>query len=270
MRKHKSVESDVIADSSVYPFFIPLESKAFNTAQRGCCSTQTGISQARIIIVQLSPCKRIRIASCQESIQVFFMRDFLDTKVTQKIIIQPPANVIMTAEIILKYIIPWQLGNKIKLTAQKRNISCGNGMPGCCHGCYIIKKMTFWLFNSSKIRNHLFRRHDNFSKKKHTRAYDFADHTHNTDNGVYLRKISAVCSQLLPDIGNCVKTYNINPLVGKIKHIKDHFVKNYWISVIQIPLIGIKGSHNMFPDIIQPGKVSRRRGREYLRTGFFI
>ena len=35
--------------------------------------------------------------------------------------------------------------------------------------------------------------------------------------------------------------YNINSLIGKIKHVKDHFVKNYRISVIQIPLIWIKG-----------------------------
>ena len=107
------MERDIITDSSAYPFFVSFKAKAFNTTQGSSCSAQTGISQPGIIIVQLSSCKRIRIDSCQECIQVFFVRNFLDTEVTQEIVIQAPADVVMTAEVILKYIIPRQISNKI-------------------------------------------------------------------------------------------------------------------------------------------------------------
>ena len=198
------------------------------------------------------------------------MRDFFDSKVPEEIVIQSPADVVMAAEIILEYIFPGKCGYNIKLAAQQRNISCGDSMPGACHGGHVVKKVTFWFFHCSKIGNHFFRSHNDFSKKEHARADDFADHPHHTDNGVDLRKIAAVGAKLLPDIGNSVKTYNVHSLVSQIKHIEDHFIQYNRIAVVQIPLIRIESGHYMFFDIIQPGEVARSCSWEYLRAGLLV
>ena len=85
-----------------------------------------------------------------------------------------------------------------------------------------------------------------------------------------LRKVSAVRAQLFPDIRNRVKTDNVNALICKVKHVVDHFVQDYGVFVVQIPLIWIEGGHNMLFDIVKPGEIARCCSREYLWTGFFI
>ena len=130
--------------------------------------------------------------------------------------------------------------------------------------------MAFWFLDSSEVWNNLFRSHNNFSEKKYARAYNLADHTHDTYNGVNLWKIAAVGSKLFPDIWYSIQTNDIHTLVGKIQHIKDHFIENNRIAVIQIPLIRIEGSHNMLMKIFQPGKVARCSSRENFRAGLLI
>lgn len=75
--------------------------------------------------------------------------------------------------------------------------------------------MAFRFFYSSKVWHNLFRLHNYFSKKNHSRAYNLADQAHHTHNGVYLRKIPAWCVQLFPDIGNRINSDYINSLVCK-------------------------------------------------------
>ena len=81
--------------------------------------------------------------------------------------------------------------------------------------------MAFWFLDSSEVWNNLFRSHNNFSEKKYARAYNLADHTHDTYNGVNLWKIAAVGSKLFPDIWYSIQTNDIHTLVGKIQHIVD-------------------------------------------------
>ena len=81
---------------------------------------------------------------------------------------------------------------------------------------------------------------------------------------MYLGKIPAVCSQLFPDIGNRIDPDNIHSLVCQIEEIVHHLIEHPGIAVIQIPLIGIKCGHHIMPQFRQPGKVARRRCREYL------
>ena len=198
------------------------------------------------------------------------MRNFLDSEVLKVVIIQTPADIIMAAEIVLEYVISRKSGNNIKLTAEQRNISGCNGVPGARHGCYVVEKMAFRFIYSSEIWNNLFRRHNDFSEKKDTRADNFADHTHHTNDSVYLRQVTAVGSKLFPDIRYGIETNNVHTLVCKIQHVKDHFVQDDRIAVVQIPLIRVECSHNMFMDIIQPGEVSRCSGREYLWAGLLV
>ena len=82
---------------------------------------------------------------------------------------------------------------------------------------------------------------------------------------MYLRKIPALSSQLLPDIRNRVNPDDIHSLIGKIQEIIHHLIKYPGICVIQIPLVGIETGHNMVPDLRQPRKIPRRCSRKYLR-----
>ena len=127
--------------------------------------------------------------------------------------------------------------------------------------------MAFRFFYRTKIRNDFFRLHDNFTKKQYTRTHDLTDHTHHADDIMYLRKISAVGSQLFPDIRNGIDTDDVDTFVSQVQHVVDHFIHNYRIPVVQIPLIWIERRHNEFLYIIQPGEVTRCSCREYLRNG---
>ena len=198
------------------------------------------------------------------------MRNFLDSEVLKVIIIQTPADIIVAAEIVLEHIISRKSGNNIKLTAEQRNISGCNGVPGARHGCYVVEKMAFRFIYSSEIWNNLFRSHNDFSEKKDARADDLADHTHHTNDGVNLWQVTAVGSKLFPDVRHSIKTNDINTLVCKVKHVKDHLIENDRVSVVQIPLVWIESGHDMFVDIIQPCEVSRCSSREYLRAGLLI
>ena len=124
--------------------------------------------------------------------------------------------------------------------------------------------MTFRLFHGSEIRSHLLRLHDHLPQQQDTGTHDFANHAHHPDNGVDPGKIAAVRPQFLPYIGNRVNPQHIHPAVCQVKKIEHHLIKDNRISVIQVPLIRIKGGHHILPCFRQTSEVSRRRGGKYL------
>ena len=268
--EHECMQCDVITDGSVHSFLISFESKALNTTERSCCSAEPCITKTWVIVIKLASCERIRIFSCKEVVQIFLMRYFLNTEVFKIFIIQSPSDIVVAAEIILKYIISRKFGDDIQLTAKQRDIFRCNCVPRACHSRNVVQQMTFWFFNSSEVWNNLFRSHDNFSEKKNARAYDLADHTHDTDDGVNLWQVTAVSAKLFPNVRYSVQTDDIYPLVSQVQHVKDHFVQDDRVTVVQIPLIWIEGSHNMFMKVFQPCEVTRCSGREYFRTGLLI
>ena len=81
---------------------------------------------------------------------------------------------------------------------------------------------------------------------------------------MYSGEVPAVCSQLLPDIRNCVDADNVNSRICEEQEIVHHLIKYPGISVIQIPLIGVKGSHNVMAKLRQIRKIAGSRGRKYL------
>ena len=85
-----------------------------------------------------------------------------------------------------------------------------------------------------------------------------------------LWQVTAVGSKLFPDVRHSIKTNDINTLVCKIQHVKDHLIENDRVSVVQIPLVWIESGHDMFVDIIQPCEVSRCSSREYLWAGLLV
>ena len=143
-------------------------------------------------------------------------------------------------------------------------------MPDGSHGGHIVKHMALRFLHRSKIRCHLLRLHHHLTQQKDSRTHDLPDHPHHTDNGMYLLKIPAAGSQFLPYIRHRVNPDHINPQIGHKQKIVNHLMENHRVFVIQIPLIGIKGSHHPFPQIWEPGKVPGSCGGKYLRHGLLV
>ena len=130
--------------------------------------------------------------------------------------------------------------------------------------------MAFRFFHRAEVRNYLFRLHHHFTKKKDTRTYDFANHTHHTNNRMHLGKVSARRIQFLPYIRHRIYAYDIYPFISQEKEIVHHFVEYPGIFIIQIPLVWVKRSHHKMLLIRQICKIPRCGGREYLRHGLLI
>ncbi len=113
-------------------------------------------------------------------------------------------------------------------------------MPGGGHGGHIVEHMAFRLLHRPKIGRHLLRLHDHLPQKHHPRAHNLTDHPHHAHYGMYLLQVPAGGAQFLPDIGHGVNAHNVYAPVGQIEKIVHHLVEYPGISVVQIPLIGVK------------------------------
>ena len=86
---------------------------------------------------------------------------------------------------------------------------------------------------------------------------------------MYLRKITTVGTQLLPDVWCGIKSYNINTVITQVQHVSSHVIEHNRISVVEIPLVWIKGSHHHLMNRLAPGEIAGCRSRENLWYGFF-
>ena len=73
--------------------------------------------------------------------------------------------------------------------------------------------MALRLLNGSEVGSNLGGLHHNLTQKQDARANDLTDHTHHTDNGMYPRQVSAVGSQLFPDMLKDDKYGNIRIII---------------------------------------------------------
>ena len=66
---------------------------------------ESRVSELRIVVVQLTPAVAAIPASGQVIVQVLLMRDLINPKLLEPVIVQPPADVIMASEIVLLAIV---------------------------------------------------------------------------------------------------------------------------------------------------------------------
>ena len=257
-------------DCLFHSHFVLLESSFLNSTHGCCRSTESCISCNRILIIKNTTAIALPRKALEIIIQIFLMRALFNSLLAKSCIIQPPSNIIMTTQIVQKYIILRQAVHNVQLLLQQTNISGCNCMPGSCHCGYIIKHMAFRLLHGSKIWNNLFRLHNNLSQKQNSRAHNLTDQTHHAHNSMYLWKVPAWGVQFFPYIWHRIDSNNINTFICKEKEVVHHFIEHTGISVIQIPLIRIEGCHYVMSDFRQPGKITRRCGRKYLWYGFLI
>ena len=270
LSKHICVKHQIFTDTSFQLLIIFFKKCSLDSTHGSSGSAETGILSYRIIVIKLSAAVASRMFSCEEIVEVTLVGRLVHAPVFQSGEIQSPANVIMAAEIIQESILLRKAVYNIHLFFQKADITGGNAVPGCSHCCYIVKHMAFRFLHGSKVWNNFFRFHNNLPQKNNTGADDLSDHTHHTDDGMDLFQITARSSQFFPDIRNRINTDHIHSLVCKEEEVVHHLIENTGISVVQIPLIRIKSSHDIMTDIRKPGEVSGSSGREYLRYGLFV
>lgn len=87
---------------------------------------------------------------------------------------------------------------------------------------------------------------------------------------MYPRQVSAVGSQLFPDIGNGVDTDNVDTYVGEEQEVVHHLIEDPGIAVVQIPLVRVEGGHNIVADLREISEVTGSRRREYLRNSLLV
>lgn len=138
------------------------------------------------------------------------MAYFFDSKLHQPKVIQPPVNIIMAPKIIQEYILFGKPIDNIHLRPQQPDTSGCNCIPRSSHCSNIIKHMALRFFYCSKIRDYSIWNHDHFSEQQYSWTNNFTNHPENAYNRMNLRKVPAVRAKLLPNIRNCINSYNIN------------------------------------------------------------
>ena len=268
--KHICVKHQILADTPFQLLVIFFKKSSLDPAHGSSSSAEAGILSYRVIIIELSAAVASRMLSCKEIIQVTLMGWLIHAPVFQGGEIKSPADIVMAAEIIQEGVLLRKAVYNIHLFFQKADITSGNAVPGCSHGCYIVKHMAFRLLYGSEIGNNLLRLHNDLTQKYDTWADDLGDHTHHTNDRMHLLQVTARSSQFLPDIRNRIDTDHVHSLVCKEEEVVHHLIENTGIAVVQIPLVRIKGSHDIVTDIRKPGKVPRSSGWEYLWYGLFV
>ena len=107
LRQHIHMQCQIVTDCSLCCLFVSLIGSFLDTTQRSGCTTLAGISGSRVCIIQFSSCKRIFIIACEEITQVFLVSHFIDTELSKPSIVQSPADIVMTTQIIQEYIVLW-------------------------------------------------------------------------------------------------------------------------------------------------------------------
>ena len=195
------------------------------------------------------------------------MRDLVYPELSQESVVKPPADVVVTPQIVQECVLLRKCEHCSELVFKKPDVLRRDGVPCSCHRSDVVQDMTLRLLHCTEIRNHLRRLHHNLTQKKSSRTYNLTGHPHDPDQRVYLHEVAAGSSQLLPDIRNRVKPNDVHSLVAQVQHIVRHVVEYHRIPVVQIPLVRIEGRHDNLPGFLAPGEVPRSCRRKYLRNG---
>ena len=243
--------------------------RSLHATQRGGCAAEPGVAQARIVVVQLAPAVAAGPLAGEPVVQVLLVGNLIGSEAAaQPGIIQTPADVVVAAQVVEEQKLPGQSTHSVHLVAQQRNVAGSQCVPGSGHGGHIVEHVALGLFRDAEVGNHLGGLHDHFAQQQNTGADDLAHNAHHANQRVNLRQITAAGAQLFPDVGNSIQTDHINAPVGEVEQVFRHVVKHHGIGVVEVPLIGVEGSHDHLIAVWQPGEAAGSGGGEHLRNGF--
>ena len=127
----------------------------FDPAQARRRSAQPGVAKPWIIIVQFSTCVRLECHAAEILIQKLFMCHLIDTELPEEPIIQPPADIVMTPEVIQECILPGKGEHRLQLMPEQPHILRRDRMPGGRHRGNVIQDVAFRLVHRAKVWNNL-------------------------------------------------------------------------------------------------------------------
>ena len=104
----------------------------------------------------------------------------------------------------------------IREVLQQTHITGSQRMPCGTHGGDVIEQITLRFSLRSEIGSDLSWLHHHFTQQHHARTDDLAGQLHHADQGVDLGEISAIGSDLLPDIRDRIQADHIHAPVGQI------------------------------------------------------
>ena len=171
----------------------------------------------------------------------------------------------MAAQIVEEGVFLRKRKDLAQLILQQAHVFGRHGVPGAGHGGDIIEHVAFGLLHCAEIRDDLGGLHDHLAQQQCAGTDNVRRHVHHPHQGMNLREIAAVCTELFPDIGHRIQTNDVYTLIAEIEHVLGHVVEDNGIGIVQVPLVGIEGRHHDLVSFFTPAEVARSRGGKYLR-----
>ena len=262
----EGMEHEVKADGQVMLPLVLLHLGRLDAAKGSRRSAKAGVAQTRVVIIQLTAGVASPPFAGQVVVEVLLVGDLLLAKLAEEIIVKPPADVVVAAEVVQEDILLREREDRVHLVAEQPDVAGRDRVPHGAHGRDVVEHVALGLFDRAEVRDHLGGLHDDFAEKERAGADDLAGHAHDAHQRVHLREVPALRAELLPNIRNRVEADDINSVVAEVQHIARHVVEHDRVAVIEIPLVGVEGGHDDFAQLREFGKVSRRGRWEDLRN----
>ena len=103
-REHQGVQHSIGRDTGTQSITVLLKQRCLDTAERCSCAAKSGVLQPLRIIVQLAARRTPRPSPCKPIIQILLVLCLTHAKLSQKSVVQTPADIVMASEIILEQI----------------------------------------------------------------------------------------------------------------------------------------------------------------------
>ena len=260
---------EIPLDTHCHLALVSLVQAFFNAAEAGSSAAGPGIQGGRVVIIPLATGKAAGKTALKELIEIFLVSYRVYTNGLAVFLIEAPADVIVTAEVIDKPAVGRQTVEIIQLPFELPDVGAGQGTPLCGHGGGVVEEMALRLFRGTEIGGQLLGSHHHFPFQDHSRTYrlrDEADHPH---DGMDLGEVAAGGAHFLPQVGHRIDAEDLHPQIGQVEHTADHIVEYRRIAVVEIPLVGMEGGTDVFLHILLIDKAARRGLREHIGNGLF-
>ena len=239
-------------------------------AQRRGGAAHARVAQAGVVVVQLAPGGTARNPAAEIVVEEPLVGHLLLAEPAQEVIIQPPADVVVAAQVVQERVHLRQREHLAQLVPEQLHVPGGHGVPGGGHGGDVVEQVTLGLLHRTEVGHHLAGLHDHFAQQHRAGTGDFAHHAHHPDQGVHLGQVAAGGAQRLPDVGRGVQPDDVDAVVAQEEHVVGHVVEHHGVGVIQIPLIGPEGGHDHLVELRAPAEISRRGGGKHLGHGLLV
>ena len=231
-REHVGVQHLVEPQRPVELFRVLLMPRGLHAAERRRRAAQARVAETRIIVIQLPARGAAGPPAGEIVVQIALVRNLAHAELHQEAVVEPPADVIVAAEVIQERVRAGKREHLPQLMAQQAHIPCGDGVPGARHGRDVIQQMALRALRRAEIGHDLARLHDDLAQQQRAGADDLADHAHHAHERMDLREIAAARAERFPDVRHGVEPDDVHALIAEIEHVLRHVVKDDGICVV--------------------------------------